>query len=279
MKALVLGSFLLASTVCAGKEVGNGGFLYSRTSLKLLEASKESLLKDVSQLLRQREGRRYTSPVCSKEIDFRSLENSISNLTYDFDAESMAINPNGEREKRYFHINAENNVEATELYFSSFVDTYFRYIEADSEARREKISFPVRKAIVHEALHLFDYNEMAARACSSELLRVIESYNDEKLDIAIDETTKRNDLAVKSFLDKKCGWIEAEAKRSIDRILAIQVYQCIVVNGEPEWEKKPYSTSKATKDIERTLFSMDALVKRVNEIFKFSFEEEVPFKK
>ena len=88
---LVCASLLLGLNAFAGQDKGNGGFLYSRTSLKLLESSKESLLSDMDNLIKNKNQKVYTSTKCSKPIDLLVLRESIENLTYDFEAENTVM--------------------------------------------------------------------------------------------------------------------------------------------------------------------------------------------
>jgi hypothetical protein len=87
----------------------------------------------------------------------------------------MGTNPDGQEEKRYFHINEDNKVEAVELYFASFVDMYFRYNEEENTYKKLAMLAPIKTAIVHESLHLFGYSELEARVCSAELSSAIAS--------------------------------------------------------------------------------------------------------
>ncbi|MDO9399315.1 MAG: hypothetical protein Q7T79_01330 [bacterium] len=211
---LVLSSLLLlSSNVFAGQDKGNGGFLYSRTSKKLLDISQASLLTELDSVLKNRKELTYTSSACSKPVDLRELNSIVSDLTYNYEAQSVGVNPEGKEEKRYFHINNENKVEATELYFASFIDTSFRYSESTDADEKQKIIAPIRTAIIHESLHLFDYGEMESRSCADDVVSVLESYAPSKLEQKIKEVDEQNNKLIEEALAKSgCMTEESFAK-------------------------------------------------------------------
>lgn len=187
MKVLLLtGLLLLNSNVFAkaGQDKGNGGFLYSRTSKKLLDDSQTQLLTDLSRMQKKRVTPTYSSPACDRPVDLKELGKAIGELTYSYQSVAVAVNPEGDEEKKYFQINDESKVEATELYFASFIDTYFRYTEEEDTYKKLLIIAPVKKAIIHESLHLFGYNELESRVCAEELAPLISSFKCDRLNDA-----------------------------------------------------------------------------------------------
>lgn len=100
-------------------------------------------------------------------------------MTYSYEATASGLNPDNVNEEKSFYINRDGKTEATKLFFSSFVDTYFRYIEEQDSEKKQTIIQPIRMAIVHESLHIFNYNELEARSCSEDLIKTIETYKPE----------------------------------------------------------------------------------------------------
>jgi hypothetical protein len=184
----------------SGQDKGNGGFLYSRTSKKLLDFARATLLNELDFVLNERSELKYISHSCQKEIHLSNLKVKIFELTYSYESESWGINPEGRNEKKYFYINQDNMIEATELFFASFVDTYNRYAQENDVLKKEMILEPIRLGIIHEALHLFDYNEIEARECSNEIIKVIESYDANKLKRLQIQTRLDNDHILENFL-------------------------------------------------------------------------------
>lgn len=244
-KLLTIGTLLLCINSFAGNEKGNGGFLYSRTSKKLLDESQSSILSDLGLLLKKRNSSVFQSDGCLKPIDMSELKNKVSDLTYDYQGSSPAINPEGDNEKRFFYIDETGKIEATELFFASFVDAYFRYQEEDDLSKKQIITKPIRKAIIHEALHFFDYNELEARKCAPELHEEIETYDSTKARIAeklikeqnknfLHEKLEKHNCLDKSILEE----IKIEVARSpvtseifLDRT-SFSVVKCILKNSQ-----------------------------------------------
>lgn len=192
--------------VASGGDKGNGGFVFSRTSGKLLEIAQNTLLSEVNQLIAKRSELVYQSEKCRKPIDLEQMKIKMANVDSDYvNRATPAINPEGKREERFFHINKCGNVEAARLYFEVFVDEYFKYQEAKSEVEKDFILNRVRNPIVHEALHEFGYNELEARDCSEDLISVLETYSETKLKRLQRTAELENVQAVKSFLiSSKC---------------------------------------------------------------------------
>ncbi|MDO9182599.1 MAG: hypothetical protein Q7U04_09330 [Bacteriovorax sp.] len=298
MKSLfILGMVLVNVSAFAGNEKGNGGFLYSRTSKKLLDISQASLLNELDSVLKKRNELVYNSSVCSKPVDFRELNSAITDLTYSYDAKPVGTNPDGKEERKYFQINNENKVEATELYFASFVDTYFRYNETTELNEQKIIIAPVRAAIIHESLHLFGYNEMESRACTSEMISVLESYNPTKLEQAITKTIQLNiKLTEERLIKYECVTTRdlENAKQLSNSIHGYEylrqygrkVLKCVVdkfTANEGQITSKKGSAKNGSVLIITNLGqvmskseNVAAVASYLNGIMKFSFEIELP---
>ncbi|MGE3609568.1 MAG: hypothetical protein AB7I27_08275 [Bacteriovoracaceae bacterium] len=296
MKFLIgLYALSLMSFAHADDRAGNGGFLYSRTSKKLLDASQASLQNELAILLKTRSDLTYSSNECPKPIDFRKLNSITSDLAYTYTTSSSDINPDGREEKKFFQINKDGKVEATEVYFSAFVDTYFRYQEEGDVEKKEQILEPVRTAIIHEALHLFEYGEMDSRKCSEDLIKVIESYNDTKLRILREIVNAENDQLVFNLLQRTGGtqeWLDSVKRVSNDMMFQIAqrrikyLYQIDKFEFEAENQSKVRSCNgnsycrsiSELADVINNTDNIFEIAKFLNAIFRFSFEKELPTK-
>jgi hypothetical protein len=185
-------SIVHAVTPVSGRE-GNGGFLFSRTSKKLLDAAQQSLLLELSVPRGAPKPEAYTSTACPKPVDFEKLEESIRTLDATYMDATSGINPDGKEEPRFFQIR-DGKIEATREYFSAFVDTYFRYIEETDIKKKDAILTPIRTAIIHEALHPMEYTQLEAEACAPRIEAVIGIGN-----------ARKSDLRTLALFQEKCS--------------------------------------------------------------------------
>jgi len=275
-----------------GQDKGNGGFLYSRTSKKLLDEAQASLLAEMKSLIASRPQLTYTSEKCAEPIDMKQLESIFANMTYTFDKGTSTVNYQGREEERYFQVNSDGKVEATALYFNSFIDTYFRYIEEKELDKKDTILGPVRMAIVHESLHLFQYNQAKAEICSQELAQVIASYSDWKLKRLQMSVQKENDQLVKeNLIHHNC--LSEEDFQKFKTVashsgFADEYYsqwsrhllKCVAQEMSPI--QKEFPMNFASDYISSALYqseTFDDLAHRLNQIIHFPFEMEIPTKK
>ena len=192
--SLLLLSFGVMAQGGGGQDKGNGGFLYSRTSKKLLDNAQSSLLTEFAARRTLNLNPDYSSPNCRQNINLSQLENVVKNLSYSYNETSVAVNPEGIEENRYFHLKG-GKIEATQVYFQSFVETYFRYSDGTIEEKDEILKL-VRTPILHEGLHLFNYNELESRECAPEIEKLLSYYNDQKFQTLLKRIQAENDEAV-----------------------------------------------------------------------------------
>jgi hypothetical protein len=295
MKNLLIAGMLLAQVNAnAGIEKDSGGFLYSQTSKKLLDETQKSLLFDLGTTLRERGDLFYTSINCPKTIDLQEFNSTIENLTYSYTAVSVGTNPEGKEEKRFFHINNANKVEATELYFSTFVDTFFRYSEETELLKKQQILNPIKNAIIHEALHLFDYNETESKICSDDVFDLIESYNTTLLKKYQEFIQIENDILVEQSL-KNSTCLTNEKFQSMKNLMvneqSLSTSDFVVLSGANltrclektfgKLVKENQNNNSATVMRETGIAILNAknildIAHYLNSVIKFPFEKEIP---
>ncbi|HPI39815.1 MAG TPA: hypothetical protein PLJ21_03370 [Pseudobdellovibrionaceae bacterium] len=293
---LLISAQIIPSLSSASGELGNGGFLYSRTSKVLLEQAQKSLKQDLALTLNFKEEPVYVSSGCRKRIDLNELNQLISNISYNYNTHASAINPDGMSEPKYFNIQDKKNIEATQIYFASFVDSYFRYLDALQEndiVAQEKILTPIRLAAIHEALHLFGYNEFEARSCSLEVNHAIEMTNTSKKARYTSNLIKTNTL----ILSEKFESTQCLTSKRLKEIQDMKRYSNFMVPifQTPEYlliecmhrrmgpitplNKDPRSIQFMREDLSRVLAEASDLkevARYLNTVIKFSFLEALP---
>jgi hypothetical protein len=288
--ATLLAAFSTAHAVQPGRE-GNGGFLYSRTSKKLLDFAQNSLLKEFASRRTAVPSSNFTSTECAKAIDMVSFEDAIRSLTYSYTESSTAVNPDGQEEPRYFQIK-DGKIQATRDYFSNFVDTYFRYDEETDADKKDEILKPVRTALIHEGLHLFNYDETESRKCAPKVEAVLESNNADKMTELRTKISQENDQLVLAFLKKNCSenlhYMENEGGRNliehgiVSEFVVVDEFaggslRCLQRHHEFQFEDPNYNFKTARRALEKVWSKMplDAAV-TLNQYIHFSFEKALP---
>lgn len=283
--------------VAGGGDKGNGGFVFSRTSGKLLELAQNSLMAEINVLVQKRSELVYKSERCQMPIDLRQLKVKIANVDSDYENRATpAINPEGKREERFFHINKCGNVEAARLYFEVFVPEYFKYQEAKTDVEKDFTLNRVRNPIIHEALHDFGYNEMESRECSADINSVLESYSETKLKRLQEGTLRKNIQAIKGFLaSSKCldesSFLDVKSSMQAARwhggssVIMMVGHQILICIAEKTTLKKenPQQNSgyliRAFGNVIYNVKTLDEVAAWLNSVFKFDFEQAIPTEK
>jgi hypothetical protein len=280
MKSFVLPLFalILATSTVIASDKGNGGFLYSRTSKKLLDTAQKSLLEELQARRIKALPNLYSSAVCSLPVDFARLEEKLRTLTFTYTDTSLGLNADGVEEPRFFD-EKEGHIRATKDYFESFVESYFQYEEADQN-QKDAILKRIRTPLIHEVIHDFGYDELKARLCAPELELILSTFNERKYTFLKLKITKDNDERILKFLEKFCPSSDPEmfANYSFDVgvMRAQSILSCATKNDKGLRKQNLTSSSNILQGISSFLDkprTMEELARYLNSVLLFTFED------
>jgi hypothetical protein len=246
-----------------GRE-GNGGFLYSRTSKRLLMAARDSLLEVSYDNRPKNESTSLTLGECPKPIDLDRLMELISDLDYSYTASSTGRNSEGRSEPRFLQLR-NGRIEATKEFFSAFVDTYLRYNEEKSPEKKRAILIPLRTAIIHEGLHAFDYDDTEAEICAPAL---------EQLQTTIGLSRIQNsDLKTLEFLKAECSSELKSVLNAGDLGAVRNIYSCIGKIVIPLKKQSPeLDSEQGLRELRSTRKDPLSIAITINKYIRFPFE-------
>lgn len=272
-------SLLLAATSSFPSDKGNGGFLYSRTSKKILDAAQSSLLTELKTRSTRGMPKLYESTLCPRSIDLAELENQIQNLSYTYTESSLGINPDGVEEPRFFDTK-DGRVRATKDFFESFVESYFLYEDGDQNVK-DAILKRVRTPIIHEVIHDFGYDEPLARVCAPEVESMLAFSDARKLAAFKLLEKKKLNTQIQRYLEKYCA---DDVKDAISKDyarsegVARKLLACAAEHDSLLKKENPNKPTRETVDQLTSLISRsltrEELADFLNGEIRFSFESE-----
>lgn len=214
------------------------------------------------------------------EISLRFLVDEIvTDLGYSYTERSTAVNPEGREEFRSFHIK-NDQVEATQDFFTSAVLTFYSWEAEGDLYEKDKLIQPTRIAIIHESLHLFGYNELEARKCAPELETVTMTQDAEKL-VIHQQGIKRDNLeGIKSLLSNKmCEYKRLGKKKSAPMAsfaIGEEFLSCLVKIPGIKNENPKQSAIRALYAVHGVMATSDEGLKKLDKVLRFPNEKDIP---